>query len=59
MDYIDIFIYDKDRRWDDVEQRWIWKSELNGEDIKHYQKMIVALSETEKIMGEVDKVLKA
>lgn len=32
--------------------------ELSVEDIEHYQKMIVALSETERIMGEVDVLFK-
>jgi len=30
---------------------------LTNEDIEHYQKMIVALAETERIMKEIDKVL--
>jgi len=29
---------------------------LTNEDLEHYQKMIVALTETEKIMGEIDKI---
>jgi hypothetical protein len=29
---------------------------LTNVDIEHYQKIIVALTETERIMGEVDKV---
>lgn len=30
--------------------------ELNFEDILHYQKMIVAISETIRIMKEIDKI---
>lgn len=30
--------------------------ELNFEDIQHYQKIIVALMETERIMNEIDKI---
>lgn len=30
---------------------------LNNEDIEHYQKMVVALTETERIMKEIDKVI--
>lgn len=33
LDYVDIYFYDKDRRWDELEQKWVWKSELNGEDL--------------------------
>jgi hypothetical protein len=29
---------------------------LNFEDILHYQKIIVALAETERIMGEIDGI---
>jgi len=29
---------------------------LTNEDIEHYQKIIVALTETERIMKEIDKV---
>lgn len=32
-DYIDIYFYDRDRRWDPTEQKWIWFSEINGKDI--------------------------
>ncbi len=41
-------------------QKWIkdrHERELNMEDIEHYQQMIVALSETLKIMEQIDKVL--
>ncbi|HET6527789.1 MAG TPA: type ISP restriction/modification enzyme, partial [Balneolaceae bacterium] len=31
---------------------------LSFEDIRHYQKIIVALMETDRIMGEIDEVLK-
>ena len=39
-------------------QKWLKDRKdrtLTYEDIFHYQKMIVALSETERIMGEVDE----
>ncbi len=42
-------------------QKWLKDRrgrELSTEDIEHYQKMIVALSETGRIMGEVDEVLR-
>ncbi len=32
---------------------------LSGEDIEHYQKIVVALSETIRIMAEIDEVIKA
>ncbi|WP_316929300.1 type ISP restriction/modification enzyme [Flavobacterium saliperosum] len=41
-------------------QKWLKDRkdrELSYEDILHYQKIIVALSETGRIMGEIDKVL--
>ena len=41
-------------------QKWLKERkgrELGFEDILHYQKIIVALAETEKLMGEVDGVL--
>jgi len=28
-----------------------------GEDLEHYQKIIVALTETDRIMKEIDKVI--
>ena len=31
--------------------------ELNFDDIFHYQKIIVALTETDRIMKEIDKVI--
>jgi len=40
-------------------QKWLKDRkgrELSTEDIFHYQKMIVALSETGRIMGEIDKI---
>ena len=40
-------------------QKWLKDRkdhELNFEDISHYQKMIVALMETDRIMKEIDKV---
>ncbi len=40
-------------------QKWLEDRKgrtLNYEDIRHYQKIIVALSETERLMKEVDKV---
>jgi predicted helicase len=40
-------------------QKWLKDRKdrkLEFEDILHYQKIIVALSETERIMGEVDKI---
>jgi len=40
-------------------QKWLKDrkgEELNFEDILHYQKMIVALSETDRIMKEIDKI---
>ena len=39
-------------------QKWLKDRKgktLNNDDIKHYQKMIVALTETEKIMKKIDK----
>lgn len=42
-------------------QKWLKDrkgKKLSSDDINHYQKMIVALSETERIMGEIDKVIK-
>lgn len=41
-------------------QKWLKDRkgrELSYDDILHYQKMIVALSETGRIMGEIDRVL--
>ena len=41
-------------------QKWLKDRkgrELGFEDILHYQKIIVALTETERLMGEVDKVM--
>ena len=41
-------------------QKWLKDRKtrtLNNEDIEHYQKMIVALSETERILKEIDKVI--
>ena len=32
---------------------------LTDEDIEHYQKIVVALSETIRIMGEIDEVIEA
>jgi predicted helicase len=40
-------------------QKWLKDRkgrELSYEDILHYQKIIVALTETERIMGEIDKI---
>ncbi len=40
-------------------QKWLKdrkRRELSTEDVLHYQKIIVALSETDKIMKEIDKV---
>ncbi len=42
-------------------QKWLKDRrgrELSVEDIEHYQEMIVALSETGRVMGEVDEVFK-
>lgn len=42
-------------------QKWLKDRrgrQLSNEDIEHYQKFIVALAETDRIMGEVDAVLK-
>ena len=33
LDFLEVILYDKDRRFDSLEQRWLWKSEINGEDI--------------------------
>ena len=41
-------------------QKWLKDRKgrkLNNSDIEHYQKMIVALSETERIMREIDKII--
>lgn len=40
-------------------QKWLKDRkdrELTFEDILHYQKIIVALNETERIMQEIDKI---
>ena len=40
-------------------QKWLKDSkdrELGFEDILHYQKIIVALTETDRIMKEIDKI---
>jgi predicted helicase len=40
-------------------QKWLKDRkdrELNYDDIFHYQKIIVALAETDRIMGEIDKI---
>ncbi len=40
-------------------QKWLKdrvRRELLVEDIRHYQKIIVALSETDRIMKEIDKI---
>ena len=40
-------------------QKWLKDRKgrtLTNEDIEHYQKMIVALSETDRIMKEIDKI---
>ncbi|WP_339917980.1 type ISP restriction/modification enzyme [Yeosuana marina] len=40
-------------------QKWLkdrYGRELNFEDILHYQKIIVALTETDRLMNEIDKV---
>ena len=40
-------------------QKWLKdrkKRELSKEDIEHYQKIIVALTETDRKMNEIDKV---
>ncbi|MCK5460517.1 N-6 DNA methylase [Candidatus Gracilibacteria bacterium] len=42
-------------------QKWLKdrrERELSTEDIEHYQQMIVALSDTGRIMGEIDGVIK-
>jgi len=33
------------------------RSRLDSDDILHYQKMVVALVETRRLMGEVDKAI--
>ena len=41
-------------------QKWLKDRKsrtLNYEDIRHYQKMIVALNETGEVMGEIDKIM--
>jgi hypothetical protein len=35
---------------------WIKDQTLSNTDIEHYQKIIVALTETERIMQEIDKI---
>ncbi len=40
-------------------QKWLKdrrERELSFDDILHYQKIIVALSETERLMGEIDEI---
>lgn len=42
-------------------QKWLKDRKgrtLNNEDIEHYQKIIVALTETDRIMKEIDKIFK-
>lgn len=42
-------------------QKWLKdrrERELSNEDLNHYQEMIVSLSETEKVMGEIDAIIK-
>ena len=41
-------------------QKWLKdrkRRELSFEDIMHYQKIIVALTETDRLMKEIDKVI--
>lgn len=40
-------------RWQDPRPR----RALTNEDINHYQKIVVALNETIRIMGEIDEVI--
>jgi hypothetical protein len=37
-------------------QKWLKDRKLEYEDILHYQKIIVALTETDRLMMEIDKV---
>jgi hypothetical protein len=40
-------------------QKWLKDRKdrvLNSEDIEHYQKIIIALTETDRIMKEIDKI---
>jgi hypothetical protein len=37
-------------------QKWLKNRELSYEDILHYQKIIVALTETDRIMKEIDEI---
>ena len=37
-------------------QKWLKGRTLANEDIAHYQKIIVALTEIERIMGEIDAI---
>ena len=37
-------------------QKWLKDRELSFEDILHYQKIIVALFETHRIMQEIDNI---
>lgn len=42
-------------------QKWLKDRKgrtLTNDDIMHYQRMIVALAETARVMGEVDRVIK-
>ena len=46
-------------KWFQSAQKWLKdrkKRTLTNSDIEHYQKIIVALSETERLMKEIDKV---
>ncbi len=38
-------------------QKWLKDRTLEFDDILHYQKIIVALNETDKLMKEIDKVV--
>jgi predicted helicase len=46
--------YQPAQKW--LKERAKEKRELSYEDVCHYQKMVVALRETERVMGEVDGV---
>jgi hypothetical protein len=37
-------------------QKWLKGRSLANDGIKHYQKIIVALTETDRIMTEIDKI---
>lgn len=42
--------------WFQLEQKWLKDCKLEFDYILHYQKIIVALTETDRLMKEIDKI---